>query len=227
MPIRFDKPSASSNDPNAPRPIIFQYSADGSTSWTETLDPAVHKYWRWSVDNGASFSPNNIPYNPSEASLSKFGWFNYNNSNRMQIIPGGVWTTIANDALGTDTITEYNPPGVDSMLDPTTGRILLDDLVAGDEVYIRHTINVIPFSNGTSYSFSQYFGTEPGAYRLPIGIPASLNEGGGIPTGTFLLDTHFFIKDENSRVGGMLPQVLVSNESMIEYTGCYISVNRR
>lgn len=35
--------------------LIFQYSADGSTAWTTTQQP-FHKYWRWSNDNGVTWS---------------------------------------------------------------------------------------------------------------------------------------------------------------------------
>lgn len=162
-----------------------------------------------------------------DPSTSKFGWFNYNNSQQFQSIPGGVWTTLQNDAQGIETVTTYSPPDIDSMLDTLTGRVLLADLQIGDEVYIRHTINVIPMTNGTSYSFSHLFGTDASTYRLPIGVPTTLDDGGGVPTGTFLVDTHFFVKDANSQLGGMLPQILVSNDAMVTYTGCYISVNRR
>lgn len=156
-----------------------------------------------------------------------FGWFNYDNANRSQIVQPGVWTTLQNDTLGVNTYTNFPPDEVTRMIDPATGRILLDELDVGDEVYIRHTINLIPQANTTSYSFSQYFGEGAGAFRLPIGMPATLDEGAGVPTGDFLLDTHFYILDDNSRLNGMLPQVLVSNVTEVRYTGCYISVTRR
>lgn len=156
-----------------------------------------------------------------------FGWFNYDNLNKTQTVPANVWTTLANDAAGPNTYTNFPPDEVSRMLDPATGRILLDELDVGDEVYIRHTINLIPKANSTSYSFSQFFGNDPGSYRLPIGMSSLLDDGAGTPTGDFVLDTHFFILDENSRLNGMLPQVLVSNETEVKYTGCYISVTRR
>lgn len=158
---------------------------------------------------------------------SKFGWFNYNNSMPSQQIPGGVWTTIQNDALGVQTNTKYSPPDVLRMLDPITGRVILKDLAVGDEVYIRHTVNVIPDANNTFYSFSHFFGEGDTAFRLPIGSTVKLDEGGGAATGDFLVDTHFFIRGEDSMQYGMLPQILVTNPATIRYTGCYISVNRR
>lgn len=225
MVMKFDKSLASGGGVSTP--VVFQYSADGVSSWTPTLDTTIHKYWRWSTDSGKTFSPNLVPFTPPDMDATKFGWFNYNNSIPSQLIPGNVWTTLQNDALGIETITTYSPPDIDSMLDAATGRVLLNDLAVGDEVYIRHTINVTPLANGVTYSFSHLFGADPNTYRLPIGVPTSLTEGAGIPTGTFLVDTHFFVKDNNSKMGGMLPQILVNNDCMVNYTGFYISVNRR
>lgn len=213
---------------DAPK-FIIQYSATGFSGWSETLNPALHKYWRWSTDGGLSFSPNGVAFVTDGSTLSetKFGLFNYDNSIASQEVVGGVWTTLMNDTLGVETNTSFSPSDIDTMIDPATGRILLNGLQPGDEVYIRHTVNVIPSTNNTTYAFSHYFGEGATAYRLPIGIPTALNEGGGVPTGDFLVDTHFFVKNENVRDAGMLPQVLVSNDSTIEYTGCYISVTRR
>ena len=225
MPIKFDKSLATERGIGTP--VIFQYSADGVTGWSPTLDTAIHKYWRWSTNGGASFSPNLVPFTPLDMDATKFGWFNYDNSVASQLIPAETWTTLQNDALGIETITAYSPADIDSMLDTATGRILLEDLQVGDEVYIRHTINVTPMANNTTYSFSHLFGSGLQSYRLPIGVPSTLNEGGGVPTGTFLVDTHFFVKDNNSRLGGMLPQIYVTGDSMVNYTGCYLSVNRR
>lgn len=156
-----------------------------------------------------------------------FGWFNYNNSIPSQVIPANQWTTLQNDTLGVETNTQFSPTDITRMLDAATGRVILNELKVGDEVFIRYTINIVPYTNNTTYYFSHYFGEGPAAYRLPLGVPTILDEGAGIPTGDFLVDTHFFIKDDAARISGMLPQVNVTSESVINYTGCYISVNRR
>lgn len=180
-------------------------------------------------DNAGKTIPHfiNVVHSYRKKPFFDFGWFNYNNSNNTQVVPADVWTTLANDSLGDATYTNFPPDEVSRMLDPTTGRILLDELDVGDEVYIRHTINLMPKANTTAYSFSHYFGNDPGSFRLPIGMSSVLDEGAGTPTGDFVLDTHFFILDDNSRLNGMLPQVLVSNETEVIYKGCYISVTRR
>jgi hypothetical protein len=44
------------NGVNAPS-LLINYSADGASGWTSTLDTAIHKYWRWSTDNGVTWNP--------------------------------------------------------------------------------------------------------------------------------------------------------------------------
>lgn len=48
--------------------VLFQYSADGSTSWSNTLNTTIHKYWRWSTDNGVTWSPDGIRYSAVSSS---------------------------------------------------------------------------------------------------------------------------------------------------------------
>lgn len=36
--------------------LMFEYSVDGSSNWSSTLIPAIHKYWRWSTDGGSTWS---------------------------------------------------------------------------------------------------------------------------------------------------------------------------
>lgn len=154
-----------------------------------------------------------------------FGWFSYANTMPTQTIPGNVWTTIMNDGAGPISDARFHPDGVTRMLDPATGLILLDELADGDEVYIRHIVNLIPLSNLVQYNFSHYF---PGDLtRIPASTRTTLSEGGGVPTQRFLLDTHVFMDNIVTRTNGMQPQVYVSAPSVIEYSGCYISVSRR
>ncbi len=37
--------------------LIINYSTDGLTGWTSTLNSLTHKYWRWSTDNGVTWTP--------------------------------------------------------------------------------------------------------------------------------------------------------------------------
>lgn len=183
------------------------------------LIASVEEGWFDKLVDGGGENPN--------PTIGSFGWFNYANSIPNQEIPGGVWTTLQNDMKGTVTSTKFPPKGVTRMLDTQTGRILFDELSVGDELYLRHTINIIPKTNSTSYNLSHQIGSGAQMRRLPLGERTNLNEGGGVATGQVVIDTHMYISDENARLAGMLPQIYVSNPSIIEYSGCYISVTRR
>jgi hypothetical protein len=200
--------------------LKYQYSSNGVTDWTDIIKPG-DRYWRWSADGGATYSPENVRFR-----TDNFGWFAYSNLDRPQELTGGQWTTIENDGAG-PTTGSMPPMGVTRMLDVSTGRVLLDELSDGDEVYMRHVINMIPKTNGLQFQFRHSFGSEAQRVNLPAGSRVVLNEGGGVPTQDFLLDTHFYIDNEDTRLSGMMPQVYVSNDAIIEYTGCYISVTRR
>lgn len=158
--------------------------------------------------------------------VEKFGWWNYENSGPDQSIPAGVWTTITNNALGPLTNTSFKPSDMGDILDPATGRIKTEELKSGDEIYVRHLINITPMSGTAECAFSHLSGLQ-GQIRIPTGTKMWLNEGAGVPTDFFLLDAHFYIKDEDERLSGMYPQVYMSNNATLEYKGCYISVNRR
>lgn len=211
--------------------LIIQYSADGSTGWSLILDPVTHSFWRWSTDGGVSFSPDGIRFKAEEKPVTpimdNFGWFNYDNGIKSQVIPTKVWTTLMNDGAGPFTNELYKPAGLTEMLDRSTGKIILSELSNGDEVYIRYVLNVIPKTNNTQYSVSHLFGSGSQIARLPVGRRITLTEGAGVPTQQFLLDSHFFIDNDITRQAGMSPQIFVSNESTVEFTSCYLSITRR
>ncbi len=37
--------------------VKFQYSANGETGWSDTLNNNLHKFWRWSNDGGVTWTP--------------------------------------------------------------------------------------------------------------------------------------------------------------------------
>jgi len=37
--------------------VSVQYSPDGSSGWTTTINTAIHYFWRWSIDGGNSWTP--------------------------------------------------------------------------------------------------------------------------------------------------------------------------
>lgn len=42
--------------------LLIQYSANGATGWSETINTSLHKYWRWATDGGITWSPNGVRY---------------------------------------------------------------------------------------------------------------------------------------------------------------------
>lgn len=155
------------------------------------------------------------------------GFFNYQNTMPPQVVNANTWTTLMNNGAGLFTELRYAPAGVDSVLDVLTGRILLDDLMAGDQVYIRHTLNIVPYVNNITVLFRNYVGQDGQQYSVPTGPYINLSNGAGIPTGPFTVDTQFYIRDENTRIGGLLPQIQADGQCEITYSGVYVSVTRR
>ena len=47
--------------------LTIQYSANGTSGWTETLNTSLHKYWRWSSDGGVTWSPDGVRYSAASA----------------------------------------------------------------------------------------------------------------------------------------------------------------
>lgn len=155
------------------------------------------------------------------------GFFNYNNSLPNQMITADQWTTMLNDGLGTFTETRFAPKGITSMLDGATGRYSLAGLKPGDEVQVRHTLNLTPYMNNIQMYVRNFVGQEGSAYSISMGPPVSFDSGAGVPSGIFVISGQFFIRDENTRIGGFLPQILTTGQAEMEYIGCYVSVNRR
>lgn len=207
--------------------LVIEYSTNGTSDWSLILDPVNHSFWRWSTDGGVSFSPDGIRFKAEKSSADGFGWFNYSNTIAQQTIPANTWTTLMNTGAGTRTDTKFKPTGIDTMLDGNNGRVLLDQLNDGDEVYIRYVLNVIPMSNNTQYRISHLFGEGAQEDRRPVGQRVNLNEGAGVPTQQFLLDSHFYVDTAEVRAAGLRPQIFSTNGMFVEYQDCYISVTRR
>lgn len=157
----------------------------------------------------------------------KFGWWNYSNTLPAQDIPALTWTTLMNNGEGPETDIRHRPEGTNTILDVASGKYILDDLKMGDELYVRHQINVIPGTSAFECSFGHRFGSGTAEVRVPTGQKMFLNGGAGVPTGFFLLDSHFYISDNEERLAGMYPQIYASNSAQIEYSSCYVSVIRR
>lgn len=192
--------------------------------------------------SGGPFDGQTLPYFISQVhsyekvSLATFGFMDYNNS-AAQIPPSaGVWTKITNDGAGGNTLKTYKPIGVTELVDTTyslglptanNGRLLFSELSLGDQVTIRHTLNITPNSNGQTFQMRHLVGQAGSEYSLPMGVPVKMEQGGGVSTGDFTIEATIYIGDENTRLGGALPQIKLSGSSTVENKGVYISVIKR
>lgn len=52
--------------------MLIQYSADGSAGWTEALNASIHRFWRWSIDGGLTWSPDNVKYTSDGAAITPY-----------------------------------------------------------------------------------------------------------------------------------------------------------
>ena len=155
------------------------------------------------------------------------GFFNYQNAGALQTIQAGEWSTLANDGAGIYTESAYAPKDVAAMLDPATGRVLLSDLAEGDQVYMRLTLSVIPYTPSSKVTFRALFGQPEQQYEVPFG-PVLMPQGGaGTSTGMFSADAQFYVRDANAVAGGMLPQIQCSARADVTLSEMYLSVTRR
>ena len=155
-----------------------------------------------------------------------FGVYYYDNSIENQDIPAETWTTLEMDGKGPQTNIEFAPEGVGNILDPDSGKILLSKLSEGDELYIRHTVNITPYVAGTTFAFNHRIGDQADAFRVPTTQTAFLGSA-GVPTGDFIISTQLFARGEDQIQEGVFPQIYASNNVRVHHTAMYISVTRR
>ena len=122
--------------------VIFQYSEDGETNWTTTLNKEIHFYWRWSTDGGSVWSPNGIKFQDAPAQeVPETGLYYYANTLPTQFIEAETWTTMLNDGEG-NSVTQYGLDELGAVLDGATGHILFDKLSGGMKL-ISVTLSVL------------------------------------------------------------------------------------
>lgn len=192
--------------------------------------------------SGGPFDGQTLPYFVSEVhgytrvSLSTFGFMDYNNLAAQGGVVANTWTRLINDGSGPSTLKIYKPIGVAELVDTTysmglptagNGRLLLSDLSLGDQVTIRHTLNITPNSNGQTFQMRHLVGQTGSEYSLPMGVPIKMEQGGGVSTGDFTIEATIYIGDENTRLGGALPQIRLSGTAAVVNRGVYISVIKR
>lgn len=191
---------------------------------------------------GGPFNGQTLPYFVSQihpyekVSLATFGFMDYNNTLEQAPPDANVWTKLTNNGSGGSTLKTYKPIGVGELLDVTmsgssptasNGRLIFDELSLGDQVTIRHTLSLMPNSNGQTFQLRHLVGSAGSEYSLPMGVPVKMGRGGGRSTGDFTVESTIYIGDDNTKNGGAVPQILVSGDCLVAYKGVYISVIKR
>lgn len=195
-----------------------------------------------SVVVGGPFNGQTLPYFVSQVhaytkvSLATFGFIDYNNTLPSLAPLAGAWTKLTNDGLGSSTLDTYKPIGVNKLLNTDltgglpaadNGKLLFGELSLGDQVTIRHTLSITPNSNGQTFQLRHLVGQTGQQYSLPMGVPIKLESGGGVSTGDFTVEGTIYIGDENTKLGGAIPQIVISGSATVNYKGVYISVIKR
>lgn len=155
------------------------------------------------------------------------GLFYYDNTIPAYEIQAATWDTFKNNTAGALTDSRFAPEGVEAMVDPATGKIMLDGLAVGDQVYIRHLLTLMPYVNNTEASFQHVIGSGSELRNMPFGHTVRMSSGAGVTTEPFSIETQLYISSENIRLAGILPQVKATGRCDVGYKGVYISVMRR
>lgn len=156
------------------------------------------------------------------------GWANYADSASApapgpgvpQLIPGGVWTTVQNDGMGTRTDIRFLPSGVTRLYNPATQELDFDQIPVGRTGLVRTNFTFVPTVNNTAAQIRIRFNAF-GGWTLTTHIP-SFNNGAGIPYQQVSTFDLFFIE---STYGGAQVQVYVENDTNLYNQGYYIKVD--
>lgn len=163
---------------------------------------------------------------PDNPGIKQTGYFDYQNSVYPQKTVSGVWSNLLNTGEGPYTQTAFAPPGVTNMLERNTGRLLLNELSIGDQVDVQYTLDAMGYSNGVDMVFRHLAGQEGQQYYLGLGSTVRMQSGAGVQTGPFVINGSFIIRDDNTRLGGVTPQIKTAGVADVTYTGAYIRVTR-
>ena len=130
------------NGTNAPA-VVYNYSIDGLSGWTPTLNVATHKYWRWSTDNGATW----IPVAPAVAKMIAEDGGNG--------VPAPYEFTLGTNNLlelrkGTEIIATVDEKGFWTLNSLATGN---GDLYLGEGHYVGSSGQNVIFKNESSELF--------------------------------------------------------------------------
>lgn len=169
------------------------------------------------------------PYNdlPSRGPVDAHGFVDYNDTSTSSTpvtLVDNTWTAIPNDGLGAFSNNRL-PSGVTSLLDDSTGAILVNELPIGSSIIVRMDYTVTPVSNNSALDFRYTLGAGAGAYTLETTV-SRLDEGSGIPYRQALVTHYIYIGDDNTKDNPIQPQVKLSGGGTLVNAGMVIEVRK-
>lgn len=167
-----------------------------------------------------------LPWRTNIAEVRGTGWGDYEDTataiTPISITGGGGFVTLTNNALGSNTQTNYLPVGVDMLWDAANNRFSFDELRIGETFEIRIDITIQTASNYQDFNLNLFLGNQ--SYNIPILTGQTFKQ-----AGTYRLARYmgFYVGNELTRTGhGYLKASSDGNVSVTVH-GWYIRVSRR
>lgn len=133
-----------------------------------------------------------------------------------------TWTQLTNNKLGALTSEEHLPSGVTTLIDPTTGKVDLSELLAGDLVTVQVEFQLTIASNNT-YAELRLQTAENGSTVDNVIQLGDLNRG----TGLYTFSVHHMIDVSGFNLAALVPvEVRCSKDSTLQPRSLLISVDR-
>tara|TARA_Y100000593_G_C4285896_1_gene325431 strand:- start:306 stop:1121 length:816 start_codon:yes stop_codon:yes gene_type:complete len=156
------------------------------------------------------------------------GFIDYNDSSTATtplLLSSNVWTDIPNDGLGAFTNKTYRPQGINELMDTSTGKIDVTDLILGDAIIIRNDFTVTPQTNNASLKFRYTLGNGGNSYTLEKRL-GRLDEGSGVGYRFSLTTDEIYMGDTNTRDNPIGLQLNLSTTGTLVNAGTVITVIR-
>ena len=135
-----------------------------------------------------------------------------------------TWTDIPNNGQGAFSNIKL-PTGVNSLLDPSTGAIVVNELPIGSSIIIRMDYTVTPTTNNAALDFRYTLGAGADAYVLETTVNR-LDEGSGKAYRQALVTHYIYVGDNNTKDNPIQPQVKLSGGGTLVNAGMVIEVRK-
>tara|TARA_Y100000296_G_C5120376_1_gene230092 strand:- start:348 stop:1016 length:669 start_codon:yes stop_codon:yes gene_type:complete len=155
------------------------------------------------------------------------GFADYNDDSTLSspvTLEDGVWTNIPNNGEGAFTNIKL-PSEVTTLLDPSTGAILVNELPIGSSIVVRMDYTVTPTTNNSALGFRYSLGSGAGTYTLETAVNR-LDEGSGVGYRQALVAHYIYVGDDNTKDNPIQPQVKLSGGGTLVNAGMVIEVRK-